>query len=326
MKPQNAVIPSVILCALIMAIPSVAAQTAYPTKPIRLIVPYAPGGKSDMIGRLVGKALEEGMGQPVVVDNRSGAGGNLGTDLVAKAQPDGYTMLVGAPGPISINVSLFKKLPYHPLKDLAPVTLVVSTANVLVVDPGLRIKSVKELIQHAKKSPNKLNYGSGGLGSAGHLATELLALMGGIKMNHIPYKGAIPALLDVIAGRTSLIITNMPAAWPHVRSGRLTALAVTTAKRSSAAPELPTIAEAALPGYESDNWAGILAPAGTPKFIVERVRNEIVRGFNRPEVKKLMDADGAEVVGSTPEAFRKLIEREIISYGKVIRESGASAN
>ena len=309
---------------LVAIIPASIAQT-YPTKPIRLIVPYAPGGKSDMIGRLVAKALERGMGQTVVVDNRSGAGGNLGTDLVAKAQPDGYTLLVGAPGPVSINVSLFKNLPYHPLRDLAPVTQVVSTANVLVVYPGLGIKSVKDLIRHAKANGAKLNYGSGGLGSAGHLATELFALMAGVKMIHVPYKGANPALVDVIAGRTSLIITNMPAAWPHVKVGRLTALAVTTAARSPAAPDLPTIAEAALPGYESDNWAGILAPAKTPGAIIQRLRNEIVREFNRPELKKMMTSDGAEVVGSTPEEFKTLIEREIVSYGKVIKESGASA-
>src|SRR5688572_2567759 len=294
----------------------------YPTKPIRLIVPYAPGGKSDMIGRLVGQKLEERLGQPVIVDNRAGAGGNIGTNIVAKARPDGYTLLVGAPGPISINVSLFKDLPYDPVKELAPITKVVSTANVLVVNAGMGVNSVSDLIKRAKAT--SLNYASGGVGSAGHLATELFALMAGVKMAHIPYRGATPALLDVIGGRVSLIITNMPAAWPHVRGGKLTALAVTTSTRSPAAPELPTVAEAGLRGYEADNWSGILAPAGTPTALIQRLRDEIVKGLNTPEIKQMLARDGGELIGSTPAEFRQLIAREIIDWGKVVKASGAT--
>jgi tripartite-type tricarboxylate transporter receptor subunit TctC len=235
-------------------------------------------------------------------------------------------LLIGAPGPISIAVNMYKNLPYDPRKDLAPITLVVSTANVLVVNPSLGVSTVRELIAYAKARPGQLNYASGGVASAGHIAMELFNLMAGTKMVHIPYKGAGPALRDVLADRVPMIITNMPAAWPFAQQGKLKALAVTTTTRSFIAPNVPTMEEAGLPGYESDNWTGVLAPARTPQAIINRLNKEIVQGVNAPEVKKLMSKLGAAVVGSSPQQFAKLIDKEIVTYRKVVEETGAKAN
>lgn len=298
----------------------------YPSKSIRLVVPFAPGGGSDITARVVAQKLGEALGQPVVVDNRPGAGGNLGTDQVAKAPPDGYTLVLGVIGPISINVSLFSNLPYDPERDLAPITKAVSVTNILVVNPKLNVRTVAELIALAKSRPDTMNFASGGAGTAGHLAGELFKSMAGVKITHIPYKGSGPALNDLIGGQVDMFFDNMPAAWPHVQAGRLQALGVATAQRSSAAPQLPTIAESGLPGFQAENWYGFLAPAGTPKPIIERLNKEIVRILNTPDVKEKLASLGAEVVGNSPEQFAKEIRDEIPKWRKVIEASGAKAN
>jgi tripartite-type tricarboxylate transporter receptor subunit TctC len=310
-------------CALLTTL---AAAQDYPTKPIRLIVPFAPGGGSDVLARIVGQKLSESLKQPVVVDNKPGAGGNLGTDAVAKAAPDGYTIVLGVVGPISINVSLFDNLPYDPVKDLAPITQAVSVTNLLVVNPALGVNSVAELIALARSKPNSISYASGGTGTAGHLAAELFKSMAGVQMTHVPYRGSGPAINDLIGGQVQVFFDNMPSALPHARSGRLKALGVTTAKRSSAAPDVPTIAESGLPGFEANNWYGFLTTAGTPKPIIDKLHHEIVRILNMPDVKEKLAAQGAEVIGNTPEEFAQVIRDEIPKWRKVVRESGAKAN
>lgn len=298
----------------------------YPTKPIRLIVPFAPGGGSDVLARIVGQKLSESLKQPVLVENKPGAGGNLGTDMVAKAVPDGYTLVLGVVGPVSINISLFDSLPYDPIRDLAPITQAVSVTNLLVVNPRLGVNSVTELVALAKSQPGKLSYASGGTGTAGHLAGELFKSMAGIDMTHVPYRGSGPAITDLIGGQVSLFFDNMPSALPHAKAGKLKALAVTTAKRSSAVPELPTIAEAGLPGYEATNWYGFLTTAGTPKPVIDKLNGEIVRILQLPDVREKLAGLGAEVIGNSPEAFAQVIREEIPKYRKVVQASGAKAN
>jgi tripartite-type tricarboxylate transporter receptor subunit TctC len=314
-------------CALLGTLfATLAAAQDYPARPIKLIVPFAPGGGSDVLARIVGQKLSESFKQPVLIDNRPGAGGNLGTDAVAKATPDGYTLVLGVVGPISINVSLFDNLPYDPVKDLAPITQAVSVTNLLVVNPSLGVNSVAELIALARSKPNSLSFASGGTGTAGHLAAELFKSMAGLQMTHVPYRGSGPAINDLIGGQVQLFFDNMPSALPHARTGRLKALGVTTAKRSSAAPDIPTIAESGLPGFEANNWYGFLTTAGTPKPIIEKLHREIVRILQLPDVKEKLAAQGAEVIGNTPEEFAQVIRDEIPKWRKVVRESGAKAN
>ena len=314
------------IAAVSIAACSVAIAQTFPAKPIRLVVPFAPGGGSDVLARIVGQKLTESTGQPVIVDNRPGAGGNIGTDMVAKATPDGYTLVLGVVGPISINVSLFKSLPYDPLRDLAPITQAVAVTNMLVVHPSLGVSTVKELIALAKAKPGALTFASGGTGTAGHLAGELFNTMAGVKMAHVPYKGSGPAMIDLLSGQVGLFFDNMPSAYPQAKVGRLRALGVTTAKRSPAAPQVPTIAEAGLQGYEATNWYGFLAPGGTPKPIIDKLHAEIVRILQTPEVKEKLAALGADVIGNTPQEFAKVIASEIPKYRKLVKESGATAN
>jgi len=303
------------------------AQSNYPNKSIRLVVPFAPGGGSDILARIVGQGLSETFQQRVVVDNRPGAGGNIGTDLVAKALPDGYTLVLGVVGPISINISLFRNLPYDPLRDLAPITQAVAVTNILVVHPSLGVKSAKALIALGKARPGTLVFASGGTGTAGHLAAELFKSMAGLQMAHVPYKGSGPAMADLLGGQVGLFFDNMPSAYPHVKAGKLVALGVTTAKRSAAAPDISTIAEAAaLPGYEATNWYGFLAPAGTPRLIIDKLNAEILRILQMPEVKAKLAAQGAEVIGNSPSEFGEIIRAEIPKWQKVIKESGATAD
>jgi len=303
-----------------------AAAQSYPSRPVRFIVPFAPGGGNDVMARLIGTSLAEGLGQQVVVDNRGGAGGIVGSEIAARSAPDGYTLLIGHIGTLAINPSLYAKLPYDPLKDFAPVALVATAQNVLLVYPGLPAKSVKELIVLAKSKPGQLNFASGGVGGAGHLAGELFNSMAGVQMAHVAYKGAGPALTDVVSGQVQLMITNMPAAMPHMKSGRLRALAVTGTHRSALAPELPTINEAGIPGYELTNWFGVVAPSGTAKVIITRLNEEIANGLKMPAMRERLAAVGAEPAGGTPADYFAHIKGEIAKWAKVIVAAGIKVN
>ena len=302
-----------------------AAADAYPAKPIRFVVAFPPGGGTDIIARSIAHKLAERFAQQVVVDNRPGAGGNIGTDIVAKSAPDGYTILMGSAGPLAINASLFAKMPFDPIKDLAPVTLAASTPNVLVVHPSLPARTVKELIALARARPGEINFASSGHGTPAHLAGELFNSMAGVKLVHIPYKGAAPALADLLGGQVQIMFSTMPPALPHVKDGKLRALAVTSLKRSPATPELPTMDETALPGFEAITWHGVVVPAGTPAAIIARLNREIVAILHLPDVVERLSNQGAEALGSTPEEFASYIRSESIKWAKVVRESGAKA-
>jgi tripartite-type tricarboxylate transporter receptor subunit TctC len=302
-----------------------AAADAYPSKPVRFVVAFPPGGGTDIIARSIAHKLAERIAQQVVVDNRPGAGGNIGTDIVAKSAPDGYTMLMGSAGPLAINASLFAKMPFDPIKDLAPVTLAATTPNVLVVHPSIKAATVKELIALAKARPGEINFASSGHGTPAHLAGELFNSMAGVKMVHVPYKGAAPALADLLGGQVQLMFSTMPPALPHVKDGKLHALAVTSAKRSPAAPELPTLDEIALPGFEANTWHGVVVPAGTPATIIARLNREIVAILHLPDVVERFSGQGAEALGSTPEEFAAYIRSETLKWAKVVRDSGAKA-
>jgi len=301
------------------------AADAYPAKPVRFVVAFPPGGGTDIIARSIAQKLAERIAQQVVVDNRPGAGGNIGTDIVAKSAPDGYTMLMGSAGPLAINASLFGKMPFDPIKDLAPVTLAASTPNVLVVHPSLKAATVEELIALAKARPGEINFASSGHGTPAHLAGELFDSMAGVKMVHVPYKGAAPALADLLGGQVQLMFSTMPPALPHVKDGKLRALAVTSAKRSPAAPDLPTLDEIALPGFEANTWHGVVVPARTPRAIIARLNREIVAILHLPDVVERFSSQGAEALGSTPEEFAAYIRSETVKWAKVVRESGAKA-
>jgi tripartite-type tricarboxylate transporter receptor subunit TctC len=303
-----------------------AAQANYPVKAIRYVVPFPAGGPLDIVARAIGQELTKAWNQPVIVDNRPGAGGNIGADLVAKAPADGYTILMGAVSTHAINVTLYSKLPYDPIKDFAPVTLITSVPNVLVVHPSLPVKNVKDLIALAKAHPGQLNFASGSTGSAGHLAGELFNSMAGVQMTHIPYKGAAPAVIDLIAGHVSLMFDNLSSALPNIKAARVRALAVTTLKRSPLLPDLPTISESGLRGFDISTWFGIFAPAGTPPDVVAKLNGEIVRILHTREMTERLAALGAEPVGNKPDEFAAFIKTEIPKYAKVIKASGAKAD
>ena len=312
-----------IAAAIALAVPGLASGQAYPAKPIHFIVPYPAGGPLDTVARLLGQKVSESVRQPVIVENKPGAGGNIGADLVAKSPPDGYTILMGAVATHAINPTLYAHIPYDPVKDFAPVTQVASTPNVLVVNPSLPVASVKEFIAYAKAHPDALNFGSGSTGSAGHLAGELFKAMAGVQMVHVPYKGAGPAMQDLIGGRIQLMFDNLASSLAQMRAGRVKALAVTTAKRSSLAPELPTIAESGLPGFDISTWFGVFAPGGTPRDVVERLHAEFVKALADPAVRETMLKLGAEPVGNTPAEFAAYIQSEARKYAEVIKASGA---
>ena len=302
------------------------AQTVYPAKAIRYVVPFPAGGPLDIVARAIGQELNKSWGQAVVIDNRPGAGGNIGADLVAKAPADGYTILMGAVSTHAINVTLYNKLPYDPIRDFAPVTLITSVPNVLVVHPSVPANNVKELIALAKSRPGQLNFASGSTGSAGHLAGELFNSMAGVRMTHIPYKGAAPAVVDLMAGHVSLMFDNMSSALPNIKATRVRALAVTTLKRSPLLPQLPTISDAGMRGFDIATWFGIFAPAGAPPDIVARLNSEIVRILHTPEMKERLALLGAEPIGNKPDEFAAFVRAEIPKYAKVIQASGARAD
>ena len=314
---------AVVLGAGLLGGTSALAQ-AYPTKPVTIIVPFAAGGTTDILARIIGQALTAELGQSVVVDNRAGAGGNIGGQAAAKATPDGHTLFMGTVGTHAINASLYKKMPFDPVKDFAPLTRVANVPNLLVANPAQPYKSVKDLIAYAKANPGKVNFGSSGNGSSIHLSGELFKSLAKVDMQHVPYKGSAPAVTDLLGNQIGIMFDNMPSAIPHVRSGKLVPLAVTTAKRSPELPNVPTIAEAGVPGYEATSWFGMFAPAGTPAPVLAKLNAAIVKVLAQPDVKKKINEQGAEVYSETPEQFAAFIQAESVKWGKVVKESGAS--
>ena len=314
---------AVVLGAGLLGGTSALAQ-AYPTKPVTIIVPFAAGGTTDILARIIGQALTAELGQSVVVDNRAGAGGNIGGQAAAKATPDGHTLFMGTVGTHAINASLYKKMPFDPVKDFAPLTRVANVPNLLVANPAQPYKSVKDLIAYAKANPGKVNFGSSGNGSSIHLSGELFKSLAKVDMQHVPYKGSAPAVTDLLGNQIDIMFDNMPSAIQHVRSGKLAPLAVTTAKRSPELPNVPTIAEAGVPGYEATSWFGMFAPAGTPAPVLAKLNAAIVKVLAQPDVKKKINEQGAEVYSETPEQFAAFIQAESVKWGKVVKESGAS--
>lgn len=312
----------VLAVALMLLAASASAQT-YPTKPIRIVVPFPPGGATDILARDVAQRLTEAWGQSVIVDNRPGAGGNIGSELVAKSSPDGYTLEMGTVGTHAINASLYAKMPYDHVKDFTPVILVAGVPNVLVVTPSLPVNSVAELIAYAKANPGKLNFASSGNGTSIHLSGELFKVMAGVQMTHIPYKGSAPALQDLITGQVQLMFDNLPPSLPQIKAGKLRALAVTSAARAPALPDVPTLAESGLPGFEASSWFGILAPAGTPAPIVAKLNAEVAAWLATPEAKEKLQKQGANAAGGSPDDFAKHIAAETTKWAKVVKESGA---
>jgi tripartite-type tricarboxylate transporter receptor subunit TctC len=296
------------------------AQTAaaYPAKSIRLVVPFTPGGSSDILARAIGQKLSEAWGQSVVIDNVPGAGGAIGADKVAKAPADGYTLLMGHIGTLAVNPSLFPNLPYDPIKSFAPVAWVARVPNVLVVHPGVPAKNVKELVALAKSKPGQMNYGSGGNGSAANLATEYFKLQTGTSLLHIPYRGTAPAVTDLVGGQTQLLFTGAPAVISQIKNGQVRALAVSSPKRMDALPDLPTVAESGYPGFEADQWYGVVAPAGTPADVITKLNTQINLALNSPELKNRLNAEGAIATPDTPANFGKLIATEIARWKPVI--------
>jgi tripartite-type tricarboxylate transporter receptor subunit TctC len=317
-KLSFAMVAAAALCA------GAAVAQTYPTKPIRFIIPFTPGGNTDVLGRLLGQKLTESWGQPVVIDNRAGAGGTVGVDQASKAPPDGYTIVMGTFGSVLVANSLYKKLDYDPLRDLAPVVLVSTPPGLLVTHPLVPVKNVQELIAYARSSPGKLNYASSGSGTWNHLFGELFNAMAQAKIVHVPYKGASPAVTDLLGGQVQMMFSPFPPALPQVRSGRLRALAVSSEQRSGLLPEIPTVAESGLPAYAAEGWFAVLAPAKTPPAIIGQLNRQLNHALQLPEVKASLAADGAEPAGGTPEALARSIRDGSAKWGKLIRELGMS--
>lgn len=294
---------------------------AYPTKPVRIIVPFPAAGAADIMARSIGQELTKVWGQQVVVDNRPGAGGNIGADLAAKAAPDGYTLLLAAATTHAASVSLYSKLPYNLEKDLVPITLAANISHILLTHPSLPVKTVKELVALAKAQPGKLNWGLQGNGTLSHLETELFKTLSGVQVNLVPYKGSAPGLTDLIAGHIQVFFDSVPPALPHVQTGKLRGIAVAGSKRSPAIPQLPTIGES-LKGFEADNWFGVMAPTGTPRDVISKLNAEIVKILSNPEIQKLMLARGAVLHPSTPAEFAATIKSDIAKWGKVAHSAG----
>ncbi|MFC4343681.1 Bug family tripartite tricarboxylate transporter substrate binding protein [Cupriavidus numazuensis] len=302
------------------------AQGGYPTKPITMIVPFSAGGTTDILARIVGLQLGKALGQPVVIDNRPGAGGNIGASLAAKAPADGYTLFMGTIGTHAINQSLYSKLPYDPVKDFAPISRVAMVPNLVVVNPKVPVNNIKELVAYVKANPDKLSYGSSGSGSSMHLSGELFNSMTGLHIQHIPYKGSAPAVNDLLGNQIGLMFDNMPSSYPHVKAGKLRAIAVTSAKRSPALPNVPTVAESGVPGYEATSWFALYATGGTPQAIVDRLNAEVVKILAMPEVKKQMADQGAEPYPEKPAQLAGFMKSETAKWAKVVKASGATVD
>ena len=300
---------------------ALAAGSEYPSRPIRLVVPYSAGGSTDTVARIVGQQLGERLGQPVVLDNRTGAGTLIGTEIVAQAMPDGYTLLMATP-PLAVNPALYGKVAYDLERDFAAVTNVAGSSNLLVVHPAVPAQSVKELVALLRNKPGQYNYGSSGVGGAGHLAMALFTSMAALEVEHIPYKGGAPAVTDLVAGRLHLMMANLTTAQPHIRSGRLRGLGVGTKARTPLFPEMPTLSEAGVRGYEANNWNGIVAPKKTPRAIVERLHREIVAVLKDPAIATRLAGQGLEPVGDTPAQFAQYLKDEASKWGKLVKSAG----
>ncbi|HYL26153.1 MAG TPA: tripartite tricarboxylate transporter substrate binding protein [Burkholderiales bacterium] len=314
MRPLFAI---VLLCAAALA-----HAQPYPAKPIHLIVPFPPGGGNDTVARAIAQQVGPDLGQPVVIDNRPGAGGSVGAELAAKAPPDGYTLFLAGVGSHVVNPNLHARLPYDPVKDFAPITLLASAPSVLVVNPAVPARTVAEFTAYARAHPGMLNYASNGNGSAAQLAAAMYESMANVRMVHVPYKGIAPALTDLLSGEVQLMFGTVVALVPHIQAGKLRALAVTSRSRSALLPDVPTLAESGVPEYEAGSWYGVMAPAGTPREIVDRLHDAIVSALREPEVSKRLAAEGAIVIGSTPEEFGAHLKAELARVGKVVRAAG----
>ena len=310
------------LAGLLLCACALAHAQSYPAKPIRVVVPFPAGGIADLYGRLIGTRVSEHWGQPVLVENRTGAGGNIGADVVAKSPPDGYTLVMGTFGTHAVNVSLFATMPYDPVRDFAPIALVLEAEGLLVVHPNVPVQTVQELIAYGRANPGRLTFASAGMGTASHLAGELFKTMARVEMTHVPYKGNVPAITDLLAGQTSLLFGTMPTVLPHAKAGKLRALATIGSVRSAAAPELPTVAET-LPGFEVSNWIGLLAPAGTPGDIVRKWNAEVNAIMQGVDLKQRLLVEGARFAANTPEEFGAFIKSEIARWAPVVKASGA---
>ena len=313
-----------LLLGAILITPLTAAAQQYPTKAIRFVVPFAPGGGTDIIGRVVAQALNDALGQPVVVDNRGGAGSTLGTEIVAKSPADGYTILFGNIS-LAFNATLYTKLRYDTIRDLAPISLSAVQPNILVIHPGLPAKNLKEFIELARANPGKYNYASAGTGSGTHLAAELLKLQTKIDIVHVPYKGTGPALTDLLGGQINMMVSTFASALPHVKSGRMRALGVTTVKRSPAAPDVPTLIEGGVAGYDYSTWYGLLAPAGTPKPIIDMLNASNRKVLARDDIKQKLESQGVDPIVNTPAEFSTYMKSETEKWGKVVKATGAKA-
>lgn len=310
------------LFAVLAAAPAQAAE--YPQRPVRLVVPYSAGGSTDTVARITGARLSERLGQQVVIDNRTGAGTIIGTEIVKNATPDGHVLLMATP-PLAVNPSLYAKVPYVLERDFVAVTNIAASSNLLVVHPSLPANSVKELVALLKASPGKYNYGSSGVGGAGHLAMALFTSMAAVEALHVPYKGGAPAVADLVAGRLNMMMANLTTAQPHIRAGKLRGLGVGKAKRSPLFPEMPTIAEAGVKGYEANNWNGLVAPTGTPRAVIQRLHKEIVATLQEPVIQDRMTKAGLEPVGDTPAEFAQYLKSEAAKWGKVVKTAGIKA-
>ena len=314
-----------VLGVVLLAFSTSASAQQYPNRPIRFVVPFAPGGSTDTLARTIGQKLTDALQQQVVVDNRSGANGNIGMEIVAHAAPDGYTILLGYIANLGIGPGLYAKLPFDPVRDYAPITQVASSPNILAVHPSLPVRSFQEMIAYAKANPRKLNFASSGIGSIGHLTGELLNRSAGVDMVHVPYKGSGQAVIDLLGGQVQMMFSGMSSVMQHIKAGKLHALAVTGAQRSPAVPDVPTIAESGFPGFEATAWYGVLATARTPKTIVNRLHDEIVRALALPDVKERLNNVGFELVGGTPDEFAAFIKSEIAKWTRVVRDAHISA-
>jgi tripartite-type tricarboxylate transporter receptor subunit TctC len=311
-----------VVAALLAASLPAAAQNNYPNKSVRFVVPFAPGGGTDIIGRIIAQALSEALGQPVVVDNRGGAGSTLGTEIVAKSPADGYTLLFGNIS-LAFNATLYQKLSYDAQRDLAPITLAAVQPNIVVINPALPAKNLREFIDFARANPGKYNYASAGVGSGTHLAAELLKMLTRINLVHIPYKGTGPALNDLVGGQVNMMVSTFASALPHVKSGRLRALGVTTTKRSPAAPEVATLIEGGVAGFDYSTWYGVFAPRGTPKPIIDRLHATTHKVLARDEIRSRLDSQGVDPIVNSPAEFAAYLKSETDKWGKVVRATGA---
>ena len=313
----------ILLCAALAAFSAPALAQQYPTRPVRFVVPFAPGGSTDTLARTIGVKLADALGQQVVVDNRTGANGDIGMEIVARSRPDGYTIVLGYIANLAIAPSLYAKMPYDPVKDFAPITQPASSPNVLTAHPSVQAKTLQELIALAKAKPGQISFASTGVASVGHLTGELINNLAGIRMTHVPYKGSGQAVTDILGGHVQVMFSGFSSTLHHIRAGKLRALAVTGPKRSPALAEVPTISEQGFPGVEATAWYGILAPAGTPKPVVARLHGDLVKVLKQPDVVQKLDGLGFEIVASTPEQFGAYIRTEIKKWEKVVRASGA---